>query len=540
MVAELSAAQQRSQDPQLLAELSFPSLLTLLPLSLPIPDNTPPSPKRHYRSRYVYLGYQDLRDDISLWAILSPSDLALRLIDFSSLEAPLAHKLYSPSAKGQTPFHPVSMFLLFSWRLSNKWNRVECLRNLANPANADYRQRFGFSEGNYPTEGGLRYFETQLGSESANDLIAQTVELAQAVHCISQQATEHGILAADGMLHDAASRMRCSSVSEDCYKPAPRPCKAKDEKGRKGCDCDELACAEVCKYATPRDHEARFIVYQGHNQTDSPNALRPKVTQSSSEKTKPSSGKPRYGYRSVCERLIDPLFRTSWVVADELLSANAPEDQAATDLMKDVVSDYDWVKWEFAVADAGEGREPFLSTAYELGLRRVVGLRAAEGDRKTEVQALRGYDDKGIPLCQHGYRLHPNGWDSQRKRHKWCCRLTCEKEMERPAPDCPYRQNESEHGFVRDIGLAFGDGSPRLVRDVPYGSPLWERLYGRARNAAEERNSQFEGLGLKRMPVYGLPRVRATVTVVDIWVNLMTIIRLIREAVLAANGPPPT
>ncbi len=541
MVAELTPQEQRCQDPSFVAKLSFPALLAILPLSLPVPDDIPASPKRRYRSQYVYLGYQDLLADTSLWPILSPFDLALRLIDFSSLEGPLAEKVYAASAKGQVPFHPVSMFLLFSWQRLNKWKRTEALRNLANPFYTDFRQRFGFSKGIYPTEGGLRHFETRLGAKSASDLIAQTVELAQTAHCISNEASEHGILATDGMLHDAASRMRCRSVCEDCYKPAPRPCKAKDEKGRKGCDCDEIACAEVCKYATPRDPEARFIVYQGHNQTDSPNAPHQSFRegQSSLKKAKPPSGKPRYGYRSVCVRLIDPVLRTSWVLADELLSATAPEDQTATTLMKGVVSDYEWVKWQFAVADAGEGREPFLSTAYDLGLRRVVGLRATEGDGKAEAHALRGYDDKGIPLCQHGYRLHPNGWDSQRKRHKWCCRRTCEKEMERPAPDCPYRQNESEHGFVRDIGMAFGDGSTRLVRDVPYGSPLWDRLYGRGRNAAEERNSQFEKLGLKRMPVYGKPRVRATVTVVDMWVNLLTIVRLIREVVTAATGPSP-
>lgn len=499
MITELTPTQQRCQDSLFVAKLSFPALLATLPLSLPVPDDIPASPKRRYRSHYLYLGYQDLLADKTLWSILSFFDLALRLIDFGSLEAPLAHKVYSAPkghpAKGQTPFHPVSMFLLFTWQILTKWKRTETLRNLANPLYADYRQRFGFSEGNYPTEGGLRHFETQLGCESGNDLIAQTVRLAQAAYCISKEATEHGTLTVDGMIHDAASRLNCKSVGENCYRPAPRPCRAKEEKGRRGCDCDEIACATVCKDATPRDPDARFIVYQGHNQTDSPNSPHP--NQSSSEKAKSSSGKPRYGYRSVCMRLIDPVLRTSWVLANELLSATAPEDQTATTLMKGVVSDYEWVKWHFAVADAGEGREPFLSTAYRLGLRRVVGLRAAEGDKKTEVQELRGYDDKGIPLCQHGYRLHPNGWDSKRRRHKWCCRRTCEAETERPAPDCPFRCNKNKHGFTRTIGLAFRDKSTRLVRDVPYGSPLWNQLYGRGRNAAEERNSQFEGFGLK-------------------------------------------
>lgn len=563
MVVELSAAQQRSRDPLLVTTLSFPSLLDKLPLSLPVPADTPPSPKRHYRSQYAYLGYEDLLDP-AVWPTLSLFDLALRLIDFSSLEAILARIVYAPSARGHVPFHPVSMFLLHSWRVLNKWDRTQALANLAATRYDDYRQRFGFAEGIYPTEGGLRYFETMLGSVPGNDLIAQTVELACAIQLISQEAIHHATLAVDGMIHDAASRMRCSSVDDACYQPAPRKCRAKEEKGRQGCDCAEMACAQACKHATPRDPKARFIVYEGHNQTEGPNApsaASPASRESPAQRdpvqrdapagresagrtrrtaqNKSSQGEPRYGYRSVCERLIDWVRRDSWVLAHHLLGANAPEDKAATELMKEVVSRYDRVHWEFVVADAGEGREPFLSTAYELGLRRVVGLRGAPGDANVAEWAIRGYDDKGVPVCPFGYRLHPNGWDPERWRFKWCCRRTCERETERPAPQCPHRSDGDKHGLVRDVGQSFADGSTRLVRDVPHGSPFAKTLYARGRNAAEERNSEFQDLGLKRMPVYGWERVQAVVTVVDMWVNLKTIVRLIREAVLAANGLSP-
>ena len=77
------------------------------------------------------------------------------------------------------------------------------------------------------------------------------------------------------------------------------------------------------------------------------------------------------------------------------------------------------------------------------------------------------------------------------------------------------------------------------MRDVPYGSPFAKKLYAQARNAAEKRNSEFEDLGLKRMAVYGWERVQAVATVVDMWVNFKTIVRLIREATLAANGLSP-
>ena len=544
MVAELSASQQRSGDPAFVASLSFPSLLGRLPLSLPVPADTPPSPKRHYRSQYIYLGYEDLLDP-AIWPTLSLFDLALRLIDFSSLEAPLAQIVYSSSAKGHVPFHPVSMFLLHSWGVLNKWHRTETLGKLAAERHDDYRQRFGFAKDIYPTEGGLRYFETMLGSVSGNDLIAQTVELARSTGCISEEAKQHGILGMDGMIHDAASRMRCSSVDDACYQPVPRKCKAKEEKGRKGCDCTEMACTEVCKQATPRDPKARFIVYEGHNQTDGPNApvackrsfrgrtLVPAENQS-------SRGEPRYGYRTVHELLIDRVRRDSFVLAHGLLGANAPEDRMATELMEQQVVDrYDWVTWEFAVADAGEGREPFLSTAYRFGLRRVVGLRSAKGDADKDGWMIRGYDDKGTPVCPFGYRLRSNGWDKARRRQKWCCRRVCERETERPAPDCAHRFDADKHGLVKDVGRSFAGGSTRLVRDVPYGSPFAKKLYAQARNAAEKRNSEFEDLGLKRMAVYGWERVQAVATVVDMWVNFKTIVRLIREATLAANGLSP-
>ena len=50
------------------------------------------------------------------------------------------------------------MFLLQAWQIVNCWSRAETLRNLAGPRYADYAALFGFEEGAYPTEGGLRYF----------------------------------------------------------------------------------------------------------------------------------------------------------------------------------------------------------------------------------------------------------------------------------------------------------------------------------------------------------------------------------------------
>jgi hypothetical protein len=77
----------------------------------------------------------------------------------------------------------------------------------------------------------------------------------------------------------------------------------------------------------------------------------------------------------------------------------------------------------------------------------------------------------------------------------------------------------------------------RLARDLPVGSPSWKRIYHRSRNAVEGRNATFEDWGLKRMPVYGLPRVTAFLFLADLLYNLTTMTRLIREATLAKQDP---
>jgi hypothetical protein len=75
----------------------------------------------------------------------------------------------------------------------------------------------------------------------------------------------------------------------------------------------------------------------------------------------------------------------------------------------------------------------------------------------------------------------------------------------------------------------------RLVRDVLFLSLTWKRLYHRARNASESRNALFEDWGFKRLSVYGVPRSKALIFLADVWANLTTLARLVREAT-AATG----
>lgn len=256
MVTRSRTEDTRAQDDAFVEGCSLPGLRERLPLIWPTPADIAPSPKKSYRSVYQYLGWQELEDPTN-WEALSEFDLLLRLVDFSGLRDVLAQRLGWRSAKGQAPFDPVSLFLLHGWQIVNGWSRAETLRNLRNSRYADYAQFFGFRDGVLPTEGGLRYFLTTLGHNSdaesetvtveqrdqlievarqqLNQLIAQSVQLIRDAGVLSEEVWQQALICPDGQIHEAASRMRCQSMTENCYLSAPRPCRAK-EKGFRGCE----------------------------------------------------------------------------------------------------------------------------------------------------------------------------------------------------------------------------------------------------------------------------------------------------------------
>jgi hypothetical protein len=145
------------------------------------------------------------------------------------------------------------------------------------------------------------------------------------------------------------------------------------------------------------------------------------------------------------------------------------------------------------------------------------------------VQRLRGYDDKGYPLCPFGYVMHANGHDYQRRRTKWRCAKTCRHNDERPVPDCDYLDEQYTHGYTTTVGRTHADGTVRLAREIPYGSVAWKQRYHQ-RNCAESRNSIQLGLGLKRLPVHGLAQGYSEVLLGDFVANQRTVARLVREA----------
>ncbi len=563
----LTPTETRQGAADFVAVCSVAGLRARLPLRWPAPADVAPSPKQRYRSHYQYVAAPEL-EALPAWQSLSNFELALSLIDFAPLRPLLAQLLGWTSAQGRVPFDPVSLFLLYGWQISEGWTRATTLRHLAEPRYAALRARLGFAEGVLPTEGGCRYFLTALGQHSPdpnhavelpaygdapavtvvwqrlNDLLIQAAQLLHQHDFLSDTAWTQALLCPDGMLHPAASHMRCTAVRATCYQPAPRPCPAREDKGRQGCACDTLACTQVCQHAPARDPEARYIWYHGDNHhPDTPNTPR--------EGDPPTRGKGVYGYKSLALLLSDPQRRFHVTLLSDFGPAILNEADVASALLLHLVTHYPDLIPAIVAGDAAFGTARPLHLIYsQLHARRFVDLRAHASDRDPAACVARGYDARGRPLCPFGYALIANGFDPQRRRSKWFCGQQCLRPTRTPSaplPDATYPPTEcpfqdpawAPAGHLVNLAETFPDQSLRLVRDAPVGSRLWKANYQRARNASEARNAFLERAHLKRLPYFGLPRNRALLALADTWNTLTTLARLCREAT-AATGACPT
>jgi hypothetical protein len=518
------ASQKRADNQAALVRFSFRRLQRQLPLSFPVdlPAEQASSPKRRYRSRYRYQGWAKPRRRQTCSSFI----LATQLFDFSQLEPLLATHLYRPSAKGQVPFHPVSMYLLILYRRTEGLSRPETLRRLQDPQEGQIlRQVLGF-EDDIPSESGLRYVESRISPELQQEINALQIDaLFQAGLLPTRPKAQQRVsLAFDGMLHQARSRMRCAHVQATCYRPAPRPCPAR-EKGKQGCSCQEQACKQRCRYAPKRDPEARLVVYTGNKQRNRPN---PNASQ------KKKSGKKRasrmvYGYYSYCGQVLDDELATYWALPAAFGPATTGDRTLFPQNFAYLGERFPWLQPDAVLADAGAGYQNCLNLIWEAGALRLVDIVSSASDDDPQVQVLRGYDDKGHPLCPFGFPMRSNGHDYQRRQTKWRCAKAC---LLRPAderPDCAYLKGSGKHGYSTIVGRTHADGSVRLAREVAYGSDRWKQLYHR-RNCAESRNSVLERLGLKRLPVHGLAACHVTILQADFIANQRTLIRLMREA----------
>jgi hypothetical protein len=547
--AALSAVQKRAQQPLLAATWALEALVRRGPLRFPVTAPPPPVPKRRYRSAYVppepaALAGADL-------APLSDLELALHLIDCSPLE-PLLAAGYRPSRKGQVPFHPVSLFLSICLRreLELSWRGLAGL--LAGAHGAGWRTLCGFRAGATPSAAGLRYFFQAVGAAVFDDLCPRFISLLRAHGLFPEQSTYPGdpptrgvTVSQDGMLHPARHRAGCWWATDTCYQPLPaagesagaggRPCRARD-KQHEGCTCTTPACGAQCVRASRLDPAARFIHYAGHNQKRPRPAGAPAAGPG---RATPSRGTDVFGYRSIAERVLDDRFAVAWTLRSGLYPAATDERTvfpARVQALQATVPDLRIGEW---LDDAGVGYTECLNAVWELGALRRIDIRADATDADPQACVTRGYDGQGRPVCPHGYALRANGYDDARRRAKYRCAQACRREPApgggpvQPVAGCPYLNPAQPSGLVVNVGRTLPDGSVRLARELPYGSPAWKARYGR-RNLSESRNGQLEGLGLKRLPSYGLARGTKEVQLGDFVVNLRTLGRLVREATAQA------
>ncbi len=522
---KLTAIEKRAANPSALAPFNLERLQQQLPLVFSPDPELPPSPKPRYRSAYRYLGLDDLDDQTAL-ETLSSFEVAMRLFDYTQLESLLAAHIYTPSAKGQVPFHPLSMYLLSLYRRERKLSRHEVLRQLRHEQDGRGLRRYlGFDQA-FPSESGLRYFERQITSELQQQINALQIDVlyqAGLLPC-TPDAEQKVTLSFDGMLHEARSRMRCSSVRESCYQPAPRRCAGRDKK-KQGCDCKGTHCAANCRHATPRDPEARLVVYSGQNKRAQTS---PNTPQKEKNRQSPR-GRMVYGYYSYAGQILDKELATFWVLPAAFGAATCGDPALFPDNFAYLQARFPWLKIAQVVADAGICEQQCLDHIWDVGALRMVDICAHKSDRDPAICLDRGYDENGHPLCPFGYVLRANGHDYRRRRTKWRCAKRCRTDAQRPVPQCDYLKAKYKHGYTVTVSRTHADGTVRLAREIPYGSSAWKERYSR-RNSAESRNSALERLGLKHLPVHGLSSAHVTVLQGDFVANQRTLVRLVRQA----------
>jgi hypothetical protein len=534
--------EKREQSAQKLREgvARFKSTFSLLGLreQLPLrfPSARPEALSFRALSWYTYPGWALLAVRAQL-QVLTPFYVALLLIDFAPLRAELvALTSIHLDAAGQTPFDPVSLFLccLLRWEKGLGWRSLAKL--LAGPEGACWRKLFGFREGVTPAPSTLRSFYKAVGPAFHLDLCPRFIELIHTAGLLPTHSThphtpaQQGLpVAADGMLHEAHSSMRCGQVTDTCYQPTsaqhPRPCPAR-EKDFDGCSCTEKECAQRCRYTTPRDPLARLIHYSGSNQGG---------------KEDPSRARDVYGCRSYPQVLCDDELHTYWTAYSSLHPANTDERHI-------LPNDFAYLRYRLPhlqigelIADSAVGYADCLHPLYDAKVIPVIVIRRDPTDQEEQTCKLRGYDKNGRPLCAHGYPMFFNGLDYQRLRACWVCRQICTRQRS-PRPEdatCPFRDPNRPLGMVKHVARAFvhPDGSrhARLARLYPYDSPLWKAHYGARKNAVEGRNSQITRLGLKRIWSYGLPGATADLGFADLLINLHTLGRLVQQATLLVS-----
>ena len=335
------------------------------------------------------------------------------------------------------------------------------------------RRQLGF-EDQFPSESGFRHVENQLTPHLQQEINALQIELLFQADLLPTQPNKQRKvpLSFDGMLCAARSRMRCAHAREACYQEAPRPCPAR-KNGKRGCDCTRPDCAQRCHFTTPRDPDARLVVYTGRNKRAkmSPN------TPQKEDLQKQTRLRLVYGYYSYAGQILDDELATYWVLPAAFGSATTSDRALFPANFTYLRTRFPWLKIGEVLADAGIGYAKCLDLIWEAGALRMVDIIANPTDGNPEMQLSRGYDEKGHPFCPFGYVMCSNGHDYQRRRTKWRCAKRCRRDSQRPVPNCDYLKPEYKNGYTVDVGRTHADGTVRLAREIPYGSPAWQERY---------------------------------------------------------------
>jgi hypothetical protein len=523
---------------------SWSAIRALLPLSFSVPDISTPPP-RHYRSAYTWLPPEKFLTAKALDG-LDDFDLILRLFDFSAWRPILAQRFRSQF--GPPAFDPVGIglgILLARWR---NWGWPTLRRELASAERGQgYCRRLGFDPEKLPAESTWR---TALANTDESWFLQCADSVVQGLmkqEIIPDHSTfpgdppERGIaVAIDSQLVAARSRMRCRYQKPDCFRPRhARRCAARVA-GKEGCACDTKACKDHCRQVAARDPEAAYVYYTGSNQ---PQATAKRNSNPNDSKQKKTRGKHHFGYKSKGFNVIDDRLFTYWTLSGPFVPANRNDHLQTLPGFDSLLQRFPQLKIGAVLGDAGEGFDEILAYVHTvLGALRLIKQRHVAIDQDPLTCLTRGYDEKGIPLCPHGYRLAFNGHDYGRRDSKWLCRQRCRRQPQPDvAPDladstaiadCPYRNTNRPLGFLVRVDRTLPDGSLRLARDLKVDSPSWSLRQGRL-SYAESRNANQQRRGLKRSPWFGRANSAKANFLGDILTNLLNVARFVREATCA-------
>lgn len=539
------AGQRRLLCQSVQACFTWETILPHLPLCLVAPEGVPAWRPRRTRSSYQWRPPDDVQSPEDL-ARLDDFDLVVRLIDFSAWRPILAQRFRSHM--GPPPFDPVSLGLLTLLGRWRNWGWETLHLELCHASRGhDYRRRFGFSEHDLPSSSTVRmalnHTPASVWLQCADSLAHAFMAygLIPTATTLPGDSPQQGVsIATDSQLVDARSRQRCTKMGGACFLPLEKRTCAAMEAGKEGCNCDTDACLDHCRRATPRDPEARYVYYEGHNHTDESQSQAEMTTTSSSAK-----GEHHFGYKSKAFNILDDRLFTYWPLSGPFVPANRNDHLQTIPGFEDLRRRFPDLRIGEVTGDAGEAYDDVLRYIYDqLHALRTLPPRRHKVDADPAACLARGFDAQGTPLCPCGYALAFNGHDYRRQASSWVCRQRCCFQLQPDVqpdghhpdtPACPFRDSAHPLGFTLRIGRTLPDGSLRLARDLKLDSPSWQLRIGR-QSYAESRNANQERRHLTRSPWFGLDNSAKANYLGDILTNAFNLVRFVREATAATGA----